>query len=137
MRRRHTVVAKGSSYNSGGRWTLFPSRTPEVKKEDRLMEWAVLLLRRYGVMFRDLLTRETVAPAWWELAPVYRRMEARGEIRGGRFVGGVAGEQYAMPEAVVAVRRRQSENAPARRSLGAGGWLVISAADPLNLAGTI
>ena len=78
-------------------------------------------------MFRDLLTRETVAPAWWELIPIYRRMEARGEIRGGRFIAGVAGEQYALPEAVEALRRPRDENS----------WVVVSAADPLNLNGIV
>jgi len=127
-RRRHTGIPRGISYTGGGRWTLFPPRIRETAKEERLNAWAVLLLRRYGIMFRDLLTRETVAPAWWELAPVYRRMEARGEIRGGRFVSGVAGEQYAMPEAVEALRRSRTDE---------NSWLIISAADPLNLAGVI
>jgi ATP-dependent Lhr-like helicase len=79
-------------------------------------------------MFRDLLTRETAAPAWWELALVYRRMEARGEIRGGRFVSGVGGEQYALPEAVEALRRSRADE---------NSWVVISAVDPLNLAGIV
>lgn len=115
-------------YSNGGRWTLFPGRVPAPKKEDRLQQWAWQLLRRYGVMFRDLLTRETVAPAWWELVPVFRRMEARGEVRGGRFVSGVAGEQYALPEAVELLRRsREGENQ----------WVVVSAVDPLNLSGIV
>jgi ATP-dependent Lhr-like helicase len=96
--------------------------------EARINSWAILLLRRYGVVFRDLLTRESVAPAWWELLRVFRRMEARGEIRGGRFVSGVAGEQYALPEAVEALRRpRESED----------HWVILSAADPLNLTGIV
>ena len=85
-------------------------------------------MNRYGIVFRDLLTRESVAPAWWEIVTIYRRMEARGEIRGGRFVSGVAGEQYALPEAVESLRRpRTKENS----------WVVISAADVLNLTGII
>jgi len=112
----------------GGRWTLFPGRLPPVSPDDRLRSWATQLLRRYGIVFRDLLTRETVAPAWWELVPIYRRMEARGEIRGGRFVAGVAGEQYAFPEAVEALRRPRDDEE---------SWLVISAADPLNLVGVV
>ena len=127
-RRRHTGIPKGISYAGGGRWTLFPPRVKEIIKDDRLNSWAILLLRRYGIVFRDLLTRETVAPAWWELTQVYRRMEARGEIRGGRFVAGVGGEQYAMPEAVEAVRRSHAEE---------NSWVIVSAADPLNLAGIV
>jgi ATP-dependent Lhr-like helicase len=129
-RRSVTGMPKGTSYqfNRGGRWTLFPGHVNAKPNDERLTQWAVQLLRRYGIMFRDLLTRETVAPAWWELLQVYRRMEARGEIRGGRFISGVAGEQYALPEAVEALRRQRDVE---------DRWLVISAADPLNLTGTI
>ncbi len=73
------------------------------------------------------MTRETPAPSWWELVPTLRRLEARGEIRGGRFVSGVAGEQYSLPEAVEELRRpRETDH-----------WLVVSAADPLNLEGIL
>jgi len=114
--------------SGAGRWTLFPGRIQEPKAQDRVAAWATLLLRRYGIIFRDLLTRETAAPAWWELLSVYRRMEARGEIRGGRFIAGVAGEQYALPEAVEAVRLPRGNEKD---------WVTISAADPLNLVGII
>src|SRR5262249_16014318 len=97
MRKTHTGMPRPIALNRGGRWTMFPGYVQEKPHDERLNQWAVLLLRRYGVVFRDLLTRETVAPAWWELIPIYRRMEARGEIRGGRFIAGVAGEQYALP----------------------------------------
>ena len=117
-----------SGAGRAGRWTVFPGRVPAIKPEERLQHWAWQLLRRYGVLFRDLLTRENAAPSWWELVPVLRRLEARGEVRGGRFVSGVAGEQYALPEAVEALRRpRESER----------HWVVISAADPLNLEGVV
>jgi ATP-dependent helicase Lhr and Lhr-like helicase len=87
-------------------------------------------LRRYGVVFKRLLTREAGTPPWRELLMVYRRLEARGEIRGGRFVTGVSGEQFALPEAVGQLR--------SIRRLGGGGELVgISAADPLNLTGIL
>ena len=76
---------------------------------ERTENWAWLLLRRYGVMFRDLLGRESLAPTWGELCRVYRRLEMRGEIRGGRFVGGVAGEQFALPEAVEQLRKLRDE----------------------------
>ncbi len=88
------------------------------------------LLRRYGVVFRRLLDREEHAPAWRDLVLAYRRMEARGEVRGGRFVGGFSGEQFALPEAVGAVRDVR----------GAGDddeLVVIGAADPLNLTGVV
>jgi ATP-dependent Lhr-like helicase len=126
-RRSRWGAPRAAGYGRSGRWTLFPGRVPAVKPEDRPRDWAWQLLRRYGVLFRDLLTRESAAPSWWELVPVLRRLEARGEVRGGRFVSGVAGEQYALPEAVEALRA-------ARES---GRWLVVSAADPLNLAGVL
>jgi ATP-dependent Lhr-like helicase len=88
------------------------------------------LLLRWGVVFRDLLARETLAPAWRDLLVVLRRMEARGEIRGGRFVGGLVGEQFARPEAIDLLRAmRRSEDPPES--------LTVPAADPLNLAGII
>lgn len=87
-------------------------------------------LRRYGVVFRDLLGREAAPPPWRELVRVYRTLEARGELRGGRFVAGFAGEQFALPEAVDALRA-------ARRAPRAGERIEVSAADPLNLAGIL
>ena len=91
---------------------------------------ARLLLKRYGVVFRRLLDREVNLPTWRELAMAYRRMEARGEIRGGRFVQGMAGEQFALPGAVESLRA-------VRRKQDGEEWAVISAADPLNLVGTV
>jgi ATP-dependent Lhr-like helicase len=88
------------------------------------------LLRRYGVIFKRLLARESGAPAWRELLLVYRRLEARGEIRGGRFVAGMSGEQFALPEAVGRLRS-------VRRLQGEDRLIGISAADPLNLTGII
>jgi ATP-dependent Lhr-like helicase len=81
-------------------------------------------------VFRRLLTREAGAAPWRELASLYRRLEARGEIRGGRFVSGMSGEQFALPEAVRVLRE-------VRRTPADGRLLVISAADPLNLAGIV
>ena len=89
-----------------------------------------MLLRRYGVVFRRLLAREANAAPWRELSRVYRRLEARGEIRGGRFVTGMSGEQFALPDAVERLRE-------VRRSAHDGALVVISAADPLNLAGIL
>jgi ATP-dependent Lhr-like helicase len=85
-----------------------------LKTGDRSQEtefFARVLLDRWGVVFRDVLARETLAPPWRDLAQVYRRMEARGEIRGGRFVSGYLGEQFARAEAVAVLRGRRSQEA--------------------------
>jgi ATP-dependent Lhr-like helicase len=117
-------------YSRGGRWSKFPPFVRPVTVEDRTERWAWLLLNRYGVTFRDLLARESLSPPWRELARVYRRLEMRGEIRGGRFVRGVAGEQFALPEAVEQLRKHRDE--PPEPV-----WRVVSAADPLNLVGIV
>jgi ATP-dependent Lhr-like helicase len=110
-----------------GRWSLL-DLTP-ASREEAVEAQVRTLLRRYGVVFRRLLTRENAAP-WRELARVYRRLEARGEIRGGRFVSGMSGEQFALPEAVERLRELRREGAD-------GKVVVISAADPLNLTGIL
>jgi ATP-dependent helicase Lhr and Lhr-like helicase len=94
---------------------------------------ARILLCRYGVLFRDLLARESNAPKWRELAPILRRLEARGEIRGGRFVNGPFGEQFALPEAVESLRQARRD-APSHI---AEPPITVAAADPLNLAGIL
>jgi ATP-dependent Lhr-like helicase len=88
------------------------------------------LLKRWGVVFRDLLARESLTFAWRDLLKIYRTMEAQGQLRGGRFVSGFVGEQFALPEALDALRA-------IRRSQPTGEVLRISAADPLNLIGII
>jgi len=88
------------------------------------------LLRRYGIVFRRLLTREANAAPWRDLARVYRRLEARGEIRGGHFVAGMSGEQFALPDAIERMRE-------VRRGDAGRGLQAISAADPLNLTGIV
>jgi ATP-dependent Lhr-like helicase len=110
---------------------LFPGPLAPSDPARRAEFWARLLLERYGVVFRDLLIRETLAPPWRELAPVYCGLEARGEIRGGRFVSGVSGEQFALPDAVE--RLRALREAPEREQ----GFVILSAADPLNLLGIL
>src|SRR6516162_3247677 len=85
-------------------------------------------MRRYGVMFRDLLGNESAAPSWPELVRSYRRLEARGEIRGGRFVAGVSGEQYALPEVIAMLRSAVGDVEEP---------LILPATDPLNLTGRI
>ncbi len=87
-------------------------------------------MRRYGVVFRRIVTRETLLVPWRDILRVYRRLEARGEIRGGRFVGGFSGEQYALPEAIGLLRA-------VRRDHQTGELVAVSGADPLNLAGII
>jgi ATP-dependent Lhr-like helicase len=115
---------------AGGRWSLFPGMVDAPPRADSLDRWCRLLMARYGVLFRDLLTRESAAPAWYELVPVLRRLERRGEIRGGRFVTGVAGEQYASEEAVQRLREVREDQADEP-------WVLVSAADPLNLVGIV
>jgi len=126
------LIRKRRSSQSVGRWSLWRSDRPEKKtlSQSTVEHWAWQLVRRWGVVYRDLLDRESGAPRWWELVRVYRRMEARGEIRGGRFIKGVAGEQYCAAETVVALRKLRSDDARAET-------VVFSAADPLNLAGII
>ena len=101
---------------------------------DALEQWAWQLLRRWGVVCRDLLRREPGAPKWWQLLGVFRRLEARGEIRGGRFVEGPSGEQFALGDTVRRLRQLRDGD-------GQGGGqpeiLVISATDPLNLVGIL
>jgi ATP-dependent Lhr-like helicase len=117
-----------------GRWSLLrpvwthPAAPAASDHRDEAM--ARQLLRRYGVAFRELLSRESQIPPWRILLPIYRRLEARGEIRGGRFIGGFIGEQFALAEAVDglrAVRRQPQEPETA----------VVAAADPLNLVGIL
>ncbi|MGQ0550856.1 MAG: Lhr family helicase, partial [Armatimonadota bacterium] len=82
-----------------GRWSLWAASSEATTKEERIEAWARQLLRRYGVVFRELLARERGAPSWREVLQVCRRWEAQGQIRGGRFVAGLVGEQFALPEA--------------------------------------
>jgi ATP-dependent Lhr-like helicase len=93
-------------------------------------QWAWQLLRRWGVVFRDVMIRESGAPRWFDLLQVYRRLEARGEIRGGRFISGVAGEQFALGETVRKLRQLRDET-PEQEVV------VLSAADTLNLVGIV
>ena len=87
------------------------------------------MLARYGVLFRDVIAREANAPKWRDLLGILRRMEARGEVRGGRFVTGFNGEQYALPEAADSLR--------ASRNRSDDALFTVAAADPMNLAGII
>jgi ATP-dependent Lhr-like helicase len=111
-----------------GRWSLL--EPVGSVPENRVTLWAQQYLRRYGILCRELLVREPSAPQWRELLYELRRSEARGEIRGGRFIAGLGGEQFAMPEAVSALRALN-------RSEPQGLYSRISACDPLNLAGIL
>ncbi|MGH7607556.1 MAG: Lhr family helicase, partial [Gemmatimonadales bacterium] len=114
---------------TAGRWArIRPARA--VAGEDVAEAIAWQLLRRYGVVFRRLVQRESLLAPWRDILRVYRRLEARGEIRGGRFVGGFSGEQYALPEAIGMLRTT-------RREQGAGELVAVSGADPLNLVGIL
>lgn len=135
-RRRKTNLA---SIEFAGRWSLLrtdvasqplgngaegSARGAAVEKFGRV------LLRRYGVVFRRLLERESFPVTWYELGRIYRRWEARGEIRGGYFVGGIGGEQFALPEAIGLLRS-------IRKSQSNGELITLSGADPLNLQGVL
>jgi ATP-dependent helicase Lhr and Lhr-like helicase len=132
--RRHLL----NGIEDAGRWSLARHQTPqpsprrgEGAESDAIEHIARTLLRRYGVVFWKLLEREAPwLPSWRELLRVYHRLEARGEIRGGRFVEGLVGEQFALPEAIAplrAVRQRADD----------GELVCLSGCDPLNLVGTV
>jgi ATP-dependent Lhr-like helicase len=134
-KRRDLLGKRLRNLQSGaGRWSLFPGYVDEVERATYLEKWCRLLLGRYGVLFRDLLAREGAAPSWSELVPMLRRLELRGEVRGGRFVSGVAGEQYAFEETITQLREARE----ARTSDAANDqWAIVSAVDPLNLIGIV
>ena len=115
-----------------GRWALWRSGIDgEVESPEHVSEFITRqLLRRYGVLFRELIARESSAPSWRSILDVCRRLEARGEIRGGRFVNGFVGQQFALPEAVDLLRatRRAEKN---------DETVIVSSTDPLNLVGIL
>jgi ATP-dependent Lhr-like helicase len=128
LRRRHAKSAP-FGVETAGRWSRVEGTS--LLPEDQLAEaLAWQLLRRYGVVFRRVLEREGFLAPWRDLLRVYRRLEARGEIRGGRFVGGFSGEQYALPEAIGLLRG-------VRREEPSGELIALCGADPLNLVGII
>jgi ATP-dependent Lhr-like helicase len=136
-RRRRTNLA---SIEFAGRWSLLPRNRASLTemgasngagpREAAIEKFARVLLHRYGVVFRRLLERESFPVTWYELGRIYRRWEARGEIRGGYFVGGVSGEQFALPEAIGLLRS-------VRKSSSNGKLITLSGADPLNLQGVL
>jgi len=120
-----------------GRWALLEAPPPPAP-DDLLEARARQYVRRYGIVFRDLLLREPEAPGWRELLKVYRRLEMRGELRGGRIVGGFVGEQFAAPEALEALRAvRREARSGEPQGLPQSQTVRLSACDPLNLTGII
>ena len=140
---------KSAGRNASGRWALLADPEEQVQfgqakrgdveaaaqaaaRRDAQVESACLmLLRRYGVVFRDVLARETTVPAWREMVGMFRRLEARGLVRGGRFVSGFGGEQFALAEAADALRANRT------RTLADMAPLTMAAADPMNLVGVV
>jgi len=127
FRRRGRIAPFG--VETAGRWSRVRPGSP-LPEDQIAVAIAWQLLRRYGVVFRRLVARETLLAPWRDILRVYRRLEARGEIRGGRFVGGFSGEQYALAEAVGLLRAVRREEAK-------GELVTVSGADPLNLVGII
>jgi ATP-dependent helicase Lhr and Lhr-like helicase len=135
LRRRRGKVAP-FGVETAGRWSRV--RAPDHGGEEQVAEaQAWQLLRRYGVVFRRLLERESLLAPWRDVLRVYRRLEARGEIRGGRFVGGFSGEQYALPEAIGLLRSVRRDADPGHRTPENAELVAVSGADPLNLVGII
>ena len=115
--------------HSAGRWSLlYAGEAADASAALEATCW--MLLQRYGVVFREVLTRETILPRWREVLIALRRLEDRGEIRGGRFVGGFVGEQFALPVAVESLRASRAHSP-------AGEYVMVSSADPLNLVGIV
>ena len=135
--------------NTAGRWSLLAPPLPQIattadareakersaiaeaqRREQEIESAALVLLWRYGIVFRDLLQRETAMPRWRDLLGMCRRLEARGIVRGGRFVSGFQGEQFALPQAVESLRE-------SRRQENSSVTVTIAAADPANLVGIV
>jgi ATP-dependent Lhr-like helicase len=129
-RERHRARRRVRGARAEGRFSLVPPPEPGADPEARAEAVAAQLLARWGVVFRDLLARESLAVPWREILWALRRLEARGSVRGGRFVTGFVGEQYALPGAVDALRQM-------RRRERSGEIVRLSAADPLNLVGIV
>jgi ATP-dependent Lhr-like helicase len=132
---RRRLRGPQSGLEQAGRWSLLRQQgtgnRQQAEAASSLELHARTLLNRYGVVFHRLLARESIRVPWRDLLMIYRRLEARGEIRGGRFLAGVTGEQFALPEAVARLR------AIRRRDDKPGQMVTISAADPLNLIGIV
>ncbi len=134
-------LGRSRSRNASGRWALLVEPDDPLRPESpgeaalrhdaRIESACRMLLRRYGIVLREVLGRETTVPAWRELAGMFRRLEARGIVRGGRFVSGFGGEQFALPESADALRANRM------RTLAEMPPLTFAAADPMNLVGIV
>ncbi len=129
-RRRARGRSTAWSIDNAGRWSLLSLPPQPVDSQEKLEHIAWTLLQRYGVIFRKLLEREQNLPPWRDLLRCYRRLEARGEIRGGRFVDSFSGEQFALPDAIKPLRQQRDE--PAQPT-----YQLINGCDPLNLSGIV
>ena len=132
-RRRWRHTRRAGRFAVGGppgRWSILEPPVAGLDADDVAEAVARTLLDRYGVVFRDAVRRESFRLPWRDVLRALRRLEARGDVRGGRFVAGFSGEQFALPDAVNALRR-------ARREPGSGETLRLAAVDPLNLTGVI
>ena len=124
--------------NAAGRWSMLGAATvanetagaAAARREAQVESACMVLLRRYGVVFYDLMARETAMPRWRELLGMFRRLEARGTVRGGRFVSGFGGEQFALPEALESLREVRNKKAELMP-------VTYAAADPMNLVGIV
>jgi ATP-dependent Lhr-like helicase len=133
------VKPAAHSRNAAGRWSMLCMSNPvqetvgeaAVRREAQVESACMVLLRRYGVVFRDLMERETAMPRWRDLLWMYRRLEARGVVRGGRFVSGFGGEQFALPEALESLRELRLKDAGQRAPI------TFAAADPMNLVAVV
>jgi ATP-dependent Lhr-like helicase len=123
-------LGSGPSMGAEGRWSRVPAREPVADLDGLAEAIAEQLLARWGILFRDVVARENLTLPWREIAWALRRLEARGVIRGGRFVSGFTGEQFALPEALDAL-------AGIRRKPRSGERVRVSASDPLNLVGIV
>ena len=125
--------------NAAGRWSMLciPALREEsvgeaaARRESQIESACMVLLRRYGVIFRDLMERETSMQRWRDLLPMFRRLESRGTVRGGRFVSGLVGEQFALPEALESLRAMRRKDNARRKAVS------FAAADPMNLIGIV
>ena len=132
-KRNGGVKPRGKVGHAAGRWGLLCGdalETSPAEREAQVESACTVLLRRYGVVFRDLLAREETMPKWRELLGIFRRMEARGEVRGGRFLSGFGGEQFALPDAVESLREM-------RRRPESNDEVTVAAADPMNMVGIV
>jgi ATP-dependent helicase Lhr and Lhr-like helicase len=116
--------------STSGRWSLLPPPMADADTDELAEAVAQQLAARWGVVFRDLVVRETLAVPWRDVLWALRRMEARGTMRGGRFVAGFSGEQYAHPDAIDVLKL-------IRKQQRTGETAHLSAADPLNLTGIV